>query len=241
VTLFFVPLVGGSWELSLTLWSIPVAATALLIAIVARDTPDVVDRSEQWWPNWRDPRIWQLGMLQGGVSALYFGTNAFIPDYLHAIGQSALIVPALTADNAAQVPASLALIATAERFAGRKVPLLLCVVAALFGFPLLLAGSSVPVLIGAAMIGFFGAGILTLTLALPPLLAAPEEVHRVAAGMFAVGYTFSFAVPIVGGILWDVTHVPATAFFPVIAGALSIAAGALAVGIERRSNRVPCG
>ncbi len=115
----------------------------------------------------------------------------------------------------------------------RKTPLLCCVGAALCGFPLLLAGGPAAVLTGAAMIGFFGAAILTLALALPPLLASTEEVHRVAAGMFTIGYTFSFAVPIVGGVLWDATRVPATAFFPVIVGALAVAAGALLVRVRR--------
>lgn len=228
------PAAGGSWEGALALWSIPVALTVVLVALVARDAPGVADRkSGRWWPSWRDPRVWQLGMLQGGVSALYFGTNAFIPDYLNAIGQPALIAPALTADNAAQIPASLILIATAQRFAGRKLPLFFCVAAALAGFPLLLAGGGLPVVAGASMIGFFGAGVLTLSLALPPLLAEPDDVHRLAAGMFTIGYTLAFFVPIVGGALWDATHVPATAFFPVIVGALSVVAGAGAIRVKR--------
>lgn len=233
LTLPLLPLVGGTWEGGLALWSIPVILTAALLAVTARGIHNGVLRVQRWSPNWRDPRVWQLGMLQGGVSALYFGTNAFIPDYLHAVGQSALIGPALTANNAAQVPASLALIATAERFAGRKAPLLFCVAAALCGFPLLLGASAVPVMTGAAMIGFFGAGILTLALALPPLVAEPDEVHRTAAGMFTIGYTFSFIVPVIGGVLWDATHVPATAFFPVILGALSVAAGAFLIRVHR--------
>ncbi len=228
-----VPLAQGSWQMSLAAWSVPVALTAIVVALVARGVPDVASRAARWWPAWRDPRIWQLGMLQGGVSALYFGTNAFIPDYLHAVGQSALIGPALTANNAAQIPASLVLIATAQRFAGKKAPLFFCVAAALCGFPLLLAANPIAVLAGSTMIGLFGAGVLTLALALPPLVAEAAEVHRVAAGMFAIGYTFAFAVPIVGGVLWDATHVPATAFLPVVLGALAVAAGAAAIRVGR--------
>ncbi len=229
-----IPFVGGAWEGALALWSLPVFATAILIALVAPDVPHLPARAERrWFPSWRDPRIWQLGILQGGVSALYFGTNAFIPDYLHAIGRSTLIAPALTATNAAQIPSSLALIATAQRFAGRKGPLLFCVAAALCGFPLLLTGNPIPILIGATMIGLFGAGILALALALPPLVASSDDVHRVAAGMFTIGYTLAFVVPIVGGVLWDVSRVPATAFFPVIVGALGVAAGALLIRVPR--------
>lgn len=227
------PLAHGSWELALALWSIPVAVTAVLVALTPSADPGrPAGAARAWWPDWRDPRVWQLGTLQAGVSALYFGTNAFIPDYLHAIGQSGLIGPALTADNAGQVPASLALVFTAQRFAGRKAPLLLCVALALAGFPLLLSGAAPLVILGAAMIGFFGAGILTLALALPPLLAGAGAVHRLSAGMFTVGYTFAFLIPILGGALWDATHVPATAFFPVVVGALAVAVAGLLIRLQ---------
>jgi MFS transporter, CP family, cyanate transporter len=61
--------------------------------------------------------------------------------------------------------------------------------------------------------------VLILTLALPPLLAAPEDVHRLSAGMLAIGYTLSFIVPFVGGAIWDATGSPATAFLPGAVGA----------------------
>ena len=136
------------------------------------------------------------------------------------------------------IPASLAFIGTAQRFAGKKTPLIACVAAALAGFPLLLAGNPVAVLTGATMIGLFGAGILTLALALPPLVAEAGAVHRVAAGMFTIGYTFAFAVPILGGVLWDATHIPATAFFPVVVGALAVGVGALVIRIPSVKRRL---
>ena len=181
-----------------------------------------------WAPPWRDPRVWQLGILQGGISALYFGTIAFIPDFLHAVGRCELIGSALSADNGAQIPSSIVLIFIANRLAGRKTPLICCVVAALCGLPLLLTGVPTLVVAGAAMLGFFGAGILTLALALPPLLALPSEVHRLSAGMFTLGYGISFLVPLLGGVLWDNTHVPATvAFSSAATGALGIIAAGL--------------
>jgi len=61
---------------------------------------------------------------------------------------------------------------------------------------------------------------LILSLALPPLLAPADDVHRLSAGMFAIGYFVSFLVQPLGGAIWDATGIPATAF---IAGALSIA------------------
>ena len=76
----------------------------------------------------------------------------------------------------------------------------------------------------AAVIGFTTAFVLILTLALPALLAAPDDVPRVSAAMFALGYLFALVVPVAGGALWDLTGRPATAFLPaalMVAGMLA--------------------
>ena len=98
------PLVQGSWRLSLVVWSIPVLATALLVAICApligsgkRSTAPGARR--RWWPDWRRPLIWKLGFILGSVNAAYFVTNAFLPDYMTAAGRPDLISAALTAIN----------------------------------------------------------------------------------------------------------------------------------------------
>ena len=51
--------------------------------------------------------------------------------------------------------------------------------------------------------------MLILTLALPPLIAKPEDVSRLSAAMIAIGYLCAFVTPIVGGALWDATGVAA--------------------------------
>jgi MFS transporter, CP family, cyanate transporter len=79
---------------------------------------------------------------------------------------------------------------------------------------------------GAALIGFAAAFVLILTLALPPLLA-PDDVHRLSAGMFLVGYTVSFSVPLLGGAAWDATGIAAAAFLPVVLGATLVLLPAL--------------
>jgi len=61
----------------------------------------------------------------------------------------------------------------------------------------------------AALIGFAAAAILILVLALPPLLSKPEDVPRMAAGMFTISYSCAVVVPIVSGLAWDATDVPA--------------------------------
>jgi len=217
------PLVGGHWELALAFWSVPVLLTVAVIAVatphVARDTARPTAR---WWPDWHDPQVWLLGLIFGSASAIYWGCNAFIPDYLHASGRPGLVPAAITALNAGQIPASILIGATASRVIGRRWPFLVAGVLGLLslaGF-LALPGSAATV-VCAAVFGFMAAAVLVLTLALPPLMAAQHDEHRLSAGIFTITYTCSFLGPLLGGAVWDATGRAALAFAPVgVASAL---------------------
>lgn len=217
------PLVGGAWEWSFAVWSVPVLATALMIGFgTPHAAPAPTAARLRWWPDWRDPHTWQLGLVQGGGSALYFASNAFIPDYLHATGQPELVSACLTALNAGQVPASLLVLLLARHLAGRKAPLIVAALLGLVALGGLLTAVPAAMIAGAAIIGFAAAFVLILTLALPPLLAPPEDVHRLSAGVLTISYALAFVVPFLGGAVWDATAVTATAFLPGAVGALLV-------------------
>jgi len=217
------PLVGGSWEWSFAFWGVPVLATALLIMLgTPHAAPHAAAPRLKWWPDWRDPRTWQLGLVQGGGSALYFATNAFIPDYLHATGQPALVNACLTALNSGQVPASFVLLLLARWLAGRKAPVILAALASLLSLGGLLVAVPAVMIASAVIIGFAAAFILILTLALPPLLVPPEEVHRLSAGVLTISYGLAFFVPLLGGAVWDATGLTATAFLASAIGAVLV-------------------
>ena len=217
------PLAAGSWEWGFALWAVPVLLTAVLLIVGTAEMPlPATARRAGWWPDWRDPRLWQLGLLQGGCSVLYFACNAFIPDYLHATQRGDLVNSCLAALNTGQLPASLLILLFARRLAGRRAPYIAAGSIGLLGLAGLLLSGGTGMIASAAAIGFCSAFVLILTLALPPLLAAPEDVHRLSAGMLAIGYTLSFIVPFVGGAVWDATGAPATAFLPGAVGAVLV-------------------
>ena len=231
------PLAGGSWERSFVLWAAPVWVTAVLMIAGTADAAPASGRSRsRWWPDWRDPEVWRLGLIQGGSSLVYFACNAFLPDFLHANARPALVNAGLTALNIGQLPASVVLLLFARRLAGRRGPFLAAALVSLLGVGALLLPDDAAIVAGAAVIGFCSAFLLTLVLALPPLLAAPEEVHRLSAGMMAVGYTLAFLVPFLGGALWDATGVPATAFVPAALGALVVLGAAMALHPPSRGS-----
>ena len=212
----------GSWEISLAVWSVPVALTVLLLARKeswARE--EDADRSS-WWPDWRNPSIWRLGMLQGGASALYFASNTFIPTYLHAVGRVGLVGVSLAALNIAQLPASILLALWPRALGARRSALLGVAVFSLTGLGAFLNLSGVAAVAGVAAVGFCTSWVLIVTLALPPRLTDPGDVHRVSAGMFAIGYACAFVAPVLGGLAWDATASPASAFLPAALGALII-------------------
>jgi MFS transporter, CP family, cyanate transporter len=210
-------MVGGSWRADFVVWSLPVAVAALLLAFAApRTKRSARTAALRWWPDWRARHTWQLGLMQGGTGGLYFASNAFIPGYFHAVGRAALVGPCLAALNLGQLPASFVLLLWARRLIGSKWSYVMPPLFGILGIAgLAAAGGPAPpgtAVFAAGTVGFCCAFVLILTLALPPLLAPPGEVHRLSAGMFAVGYSLSCLVPPLGGLAWDATALPALAF-----------------------------
>ena len=232
------PLVHHSWPLSFVVWSLPVFATAVLIWLLTpQERRSNVATRGAWWPNWRDTKLWQIGLLQGGSGTMYFGANAFIPDYLNTVDRGDLVAICLTLLNAAQLPASLLLVLFAHRLVGRKGPLIAIALSAFLGLACVLVPLTWSLVLGAAMIGFAGGFMLVSALALPPMLASREHVHRLSAGMLAIGYTTSFVVPLIGGRAWDLTHNPAMAFIPVAIAAIVVLVMALTLpSVGRRET-----
>ncbi len=220
LTLALVVPLSGSWQRALAVWGLPAfVAAGLLGARFAKVPVKVPDGPVRWWPGWTDAITWRAGLLQGGTSAVYFGTNAFLATQLHAVGHPGLVGPCLAALNTAELAASF-IVAYAARRGARPHYLLAvsaaCAVAGLAGIvfapgPLAIAGS--------AVVGISSAVAFIVALALPALLAGHNDAHRLAAGMSGIGYLFAFVFPLLGGVAWQVTGDPGAAFIPAVVGA----------------------
>ena len=227
------PLVG-SWQWGFVVWSAPVLIIALLVQGFApgqRNGATAVRR--RWWPDWRNVLIWRLGIMLGTVNAIYFSTNAFIPDFLRAHGLAEWISPALTGLNAGQLPASFILLAFASRLELKVWPIVACGLLCVLATAAIVFGSGPVVVAGAGVLGFSSAAVLVLVLALPPLLAHPDDVHRVTAAMFTISYSCAVIVPIISGALWDWSGIDKLAFAPIAF------AGFLLILLAPAINRVP--
>jgi len=221
----------GSWGGALAFWSLLLLANILILLWALRTVrvtrPGLKggDAPERWWPNWGNKQMLLCGCILGCAASLYFTSNAFLPDFLHATERGDLVDKALIALNGGQLPASFLLLAFADKIVGKSWPLVAIGLVSLAAVTALaLSEGDMAAIILSGVVGFCAASVLILVLALPPLLAQPGDVHHFSAGVFAIGYTIAFVTPIISGALWDSTHAAATAFIPVAASGIVLAA-----------------
>lgn len=235
---FIVPLLAGSWRASLVFWAIPLVVIALVIFLFqpgGKSAP--VARHHHWMPDWRDPLLWKLALMMSGANQLYFCVNAFLPGFLLHTGRTELIGPALTALNVGQLPASFILLAMASRWERKKWPVIGAGIIGLAGLAgILLASESWSVIGSAAMIGFACASVLTLVLTLPALLVSPDDVPRVSAGVFTIGYGIAMIISILCGIAWDIGGDPVFAFLLIAIATLPIILFAVLLDVSKRRS-----
>jgi CP family cyanate transporter-like MFS transporter len=229
------PLVGN-WQWGFVFWSVPVAVIAALVLLLAPRATGVAAARRRWWPDWNDPLIWRLGIMLGTVNAMYFGTNAFLPDYLTYTGHRELISAALTALNVGQLPGSFILLAVAHRLEMKAWPFVAAGALCLLATGGIVFGSGIWIVASAGLVGFAAAFILIMALALPPLLAAPDDVHRLTAAMFTISYAVAVVVPVLSGASWDLSGLPASAFMPIALCAILLMVLAPAINRLRRWN-----
>ena len=183
----------------------------------------------RWWPDWGNSLTWRLGIMLGTVNASYFAMNAFLPDYLNSRGLGDWISAALTGLNAGQLPASGFLLIFASRLQWRIWPYVVCGIFCSAAISGIVFGSGPVVVLSTTVTGFFAAGILVLILALPPLIALSDDVHRITAAMFTISYSCAVIIPVISGLAWDVTGAGAFAFVPIVACGVILAVLAPAI------------
>ena len=216
----------GSWRSDLIVWAMPVLAAALILTIALPMMPspkrDAGAVPYRWWPDWKSPLTWMLGLTFGTNNSIYFSLNAVLPEYLTYTGRGDLVSPALLSINLAQLVSLMVLLVVADRLLLKVWPYVVFGLLAVAGMLALAYLDGWPILLAAGVVGFSAAVTFGLTLALPPALSKAEDVSRTAAGTFTIAYAFSVVIPIICGALWDYTGLPRLAFLPIIACALGM-------------------
>ena len=172
------PMLGGSWRLDLVAWA---ALSLLIVPVFFLLSPKIggaqgVDSAigGRWWPDWKNPVVWLLGLTFGSNNSAFFSTNAFLGEFLSSQGKPELLGAALGWLNGAQIITPIILLLMANRMQRQAWPFLIFGPLLLLSFlGLMFIPSTLWIIVNSAMIGFTTAITLIATLALPPVLAAP--------------------------------------------------------------------
>jgi MFS transporter, CP family, cyanate transporter len=216
------PLAHGDWRWALAMWSIVVVFSGIAIAVVAPGRRAALAAPSRWWPSWLEGQAVRIGLIMGMASTVYFGTNAYVPDFLDQTGRHQLITPTLAILNGAQLLTAPAVAIWARVLTGRVGFVGSAALMAVGQIGILLT-PGVGVILWAFVIGFAAALSFIVTLSFPPRVAARGDVHRMSAAIFTIQYGCAFVLPLLAGALWDATGMAALAFVPGAAAAAFMA------------------
>ena len=216
------PLAHGDWRLALALWSILVIVTAIAIIVAVPARGPKLAVPTRWWPSWREGQAVRIGLVMGMASAVYFGTNAYVPDFLDQTGRHQLITPTLAVLNGAQLLTAPAVAIWQRLLTGRIGFLGSAALMAIAQIGIVVTPGGW-VVVWAFVLGFAAALAFIVALTLPPKLAAAGDVHRMSAAVFTFQYGMAFVVPLIAGALWDASGIALLAFIPGVAAAAVMA------------------
>lgn len=226
-----------AWSATFIFWGIPVIVALLLwLWLAPAQAINVPQRTSTTIPesaisaneekieksSRRRVGALHLGIMLGANSLIYFGMNSWIASYNQAIHVSSMTPLVLAVLNSAQLPASIGVTFFAQRLVGQRWPFLVsggvCTLA-------IVAWAVTPAaleVLWVALLGGSSALVFTLGVALPPLLAKPEQVVRLTGITLSLTYGVAFIGPLIGGRLWDVFHLPIVAFLPVAVASVTL-------------------
>ena len=202
------PWLDGDWRTTLLFWAFPALPAAALVYFSHRLGLPMVSRSNtrlSWQPRWKEPRVWHLGIMLGAASAGFFGTNAYMNTLVANSGGNDQLWSVLMIFNGMQLVGSLITVVLAKFLIGKRLPVLLNAWFLLISLVGLAVSSGWLLTVFLVILGLTTCLLLILLVGLVPQVANSQEAAPLAAGMFAIGYFLGFVVPLISGILVDLT------------------------------------
>jgi CP family cyanate transporter-like MFS transporter len=233
------PAVGGSWRRDLLVWCVPGLVATVLFVVAAMRTPTTASAvpARRGWPDWRSPQLWLLGIALGANNALFFASNAFVPDYLTSTGRGDMIGTTLGWMNGTQLIGSFFMLTMSERLQRKSWPFMIFGPLTTLGLIGMMLCDGFWMLVSATAVGIGAAATFIVTFGLPAILSPPGEVHRMAGGMFTISYGIAVVVPVLCGACWDLTGLPWTSFLPMVLCAIGMTIFGTALTLQSARQR----
>src|SRR5258708_8739734 len=176
------PLAHGDWRWGIAMWSVVVIVSGVAIVLAAPRRGPRPAVPARWWAEWREGPGVRVGLVMGMASAVYFGTSAYVPDFLDQTGRHALITPTLFVLNGAQLLTAPAVALRERLLTGRTGFIGSAVLMALGQLGIVLTPGA-GVIAWAFLLGFPPALPFIVPLPLPPNLPPAADVLPIRAAL----------------------------------------------------------
>jgi len=210
------PLADGDWRLAILMWSLPAIIPAVGLWFIVRPRKNVEVDTGSWMPAWNEALVWRLGILLGASGSLFFGTNAYLGTVLTGRGEGELLSMGLILLNGTQLIASLLMFWLSRYWIGRAGPIIGLMALGLVALTFFVVVPGIPGLLALAPAGISAGMVLILMVGLPPVYAVGNQTAALAAGMFGIGAITNFLIPLLGGVVADLTNIPGMAIIPIV-------------------------
>lgn len=214
---------SNGWAFALGIWGV-LAVVAIVIWLMAvkkepkltlvREEAAAVGRNP-----WKTKRAWILLLFFGVQTSLFFSMTTWLAPIAQEAGFSiAAAGTVLTVMTIVQLFGNLTIPALLEKYPNRMTWIVSLTAVALVGGVLLLIGGTAFIWIGAMLIGLAMSGLFPIGILLPLDDARnDEEANTWSSMVMSGGFMMSAMIPLVIGVLYDVTGTHTTSIWMIVA------------------------
>ena len=213
---------SNAWAFALGIWGV-FAVVAIVIWLMAvkkepkltlvREEAAAVGRNP-----WKTKRAWILLLFFGVQTSLFFSMTTWLAPIAQEAGFSiAAAGTVLTVMTIVQLFGNLTIPALLEKYPNRMTWIVSLTAVALVGGVLLLIGGTAFIWIGAMLIGLAMSGLFPIGILLPLDDARnDEEANTWSSMVMSGGFMMSAMIPLVIGVLYDVTGTHVTSIWIIV-------------------------
>lgn len=210
-----------SWNAALAIWSVfALVGFIVWIPIIkkSKQTQEAIEKSVSQKSRlpWRNRYVWLLMVMFGLQSGVYYSLATWLAPKVQDIGYSdAYAATTVTIFSVMQMICSFIIPILINNSVKRKPWILLCALSSFIGILLLIGGIS-PILC-ATLMGIGAGGLFPLAMILPlDATATPKEASEWTAIIQFGGYIISGIIPMLVGVIKDITNTFDVALFALL-------------------------
>ncbi|MEE1131988.1 MAG: MFS transporter [Caryophanon sp.] len=213
---------SSTWAFALGIWGVLAAVAIVVWMMSVKQEPKltlVQQVGEKGRNPWKTKRAWVLLLFFGVQTSLFFSMTTWLAPIAQEAGFTIAVAgTVLTVMTIVQLVGNLTIPALLEKYPNRITWIVGLTAVALVGGVLLVIGGTAFIWIGAMLIGLAMSGLFPIGILLPLDDARnDEEANTWSSMVMSGGFMMSAIIPLVIGVLYDVTGTHATSVWMIVA------------------------